>query len=91
MIFYEDNCVSCGLPCSPVCAYYYKTRVCICDKCEKYLNVYYEIDDNDFCQEHAIEYIKQNIKDFEKEYGKLSSDEDIIELLEHQFKKIFEY
>lgn len=91
MIFYEDNCVSCGLICVPYCPYYNPQRVCICDKCEKYLDIYYEIDDNDLCQAHAIEYIKQNIKDFEHEYGKLSSDEDIIELLEHQFKKIFEY
>lgn len=89
MIKYEDNCVSCGLPCLLNCPYR-KQLVCICDECKDYItDFYYEIDNKQFCQKHAIDYIEENIEYFEKEYGIFESEEDITDLLETNYKRRF--
>ena len=60
-----------------------------CDRCDIDLDIYYDIDDKCLCLKCAIKHVEKNMDQFEKEYGIFKTEEDIIELLETHYKRIF--
>lgn len=57
MIQYENQCVDCGLPCIHNSCPYYNVEMHYCDECGDYAG--YIIDNTDYCETCAKEFIKR--------------------------------
>lgn len=66
MVEYQDDCVACGLPCTPACKYYRKVPHFFCDNCGAECDpdeIYTGPDTGaDLCEECVLEEVKQGLK-----------------------------
>lgn len=58
MIFYENDCVSCGLPCIYNACPYYRVKHFRCDKCKDEDVTLYHYDDMEICESCLLKEFK---------------------------------
>lgn len=70
----EEQCVSCGLPCTSTCMYYGKVDIYLtCDKCGCDTDKLYDVNGQELCVDCATEECKEEIiKEYKSEFQELA-------------------
>lgn len=65
MIKYENDCVDCGLPCRGSSCPYRHVKHYYCDKCGEDVEELYDYDNQELCEECAIEVFLESLEKVE--------------------------